>query len=179
MGMERYWCKCTTLFRFMHSFLKRRVLIRGLDVGRSMRSLSVGGDRGLDTAAYWTRADSLVTKLSSVCVSVQAHRQTWARCCQRALCASSWSWWATTLSTWSSPHAEAGSFSVTASASLTRPVESGSSCSSSWTHRCLLASFRTKSCAKEEEEVTGTQQRLLLLLLTSTVFPPCLHFVFG
>lgn len=87
-------------------------------------------------------------------VFVQISRLTWALWCRRGSYGSSWSWWATTRSTWPSHPAGAGSCSATVSANRTRPGGSASSCSSSWTLRCLRASFRTRSCAREEEEVT-------------------------
>lgn len=85
---------------------------------------------------------------------LEVSRLTWALWYRRVLCGSSLSWWATILSTCWSPPTEAGRSSVTASANLTPPVESASSCSSSWILRCLLALFRTKSYAREEEEVS-------------------------
>lgn len=98
--------------------------------------------------------------VSKMC-SVQVSRLTWALWCRRVLYGSSWSWWATILSTWLNHPAEARSSSATVSANLTPPVESASSCSSSWILRCLLASFRTKSCAREEEEVTDVGKTIL------------------
>lgn len=84
----------------------------------------------------------------------QVSRLTSAPLCPRALCASSWSWWATTLCTWPSRRAATGSCSATPSGSLTRREASATSCSSSWTRRCLQALSRTRSCGRAEEEVT-------------------------
>lgn len=51
---------------------------------------------------------------------------------------------------------EAESSNATVSGNPTRPVAPGSSCSFSWKLRCLLDSFRTRSCAREADEVSSS-----------------------
>lgn len=84
--------------------------------------------------------------------------QTWAHWCQKHLFGSSLSWSDTIPSTWAMEGPVVPeSCRETLLGNLILPEEFDSSFSSSWTHRCLLASFMTGSSEKEVSKVSDSE----------------------